>query len=157
MEVLVVCSGNIVRSPFAEGVLRRVLAEKGVKTVIGGSAGTLGIEGAPADPVAVRLARERGFDLSAHRSRGLHVRDVGRADLIVCMEEHHASAVIQLDGAADPRTRLLSEFESVRNDAGGTGIDDPVGRTIEKYQACFRRIDRCVTNLAFDLKYRRVG
>jgi protein-tyrosine phosphatase len=157
MEVLFVCSGNIVRSPFAEGLLRRILAQIGVRTVIIGSAGTLGIEGAPADPVAVRLARERGFDLGPHRSRGLQGRDVDRADLIVCMEEHHASSVIELDAGAEPRTRLLSDFEGVRDEGAGDGIDDPVGRAIENYRQCFQRIDRCVTNLAFDLKYRRVG
>ena len=156
MEVLILCSGNIVRSPFAEGLLRKILGDIGVKDVLVSSAGTLGIEGQPADPESVRLARERGFDLRAHRSRGLQMRDVSRADLIVCMEASHARRVKQIDPSAASRVKLLTEFETESERAPSADVIDPIGGDREAFRSCFELIERCIVNLAFNLKYRYV-
>src|SRR5882672_8016968 len=104
------------RSPFAEGCLRKVLADIGVRGIEVSSAGTLGIEGSLADASARTIALDRGFDLQAHRSRGLTARDLARADLIVVMEEAHRTRVAELDAAAAGRTRLVREYEK---DGGG--------------------------------------
>lgn len=154
MEVLFVCSGNIIRSPLAAGLLKKILADIGVKTVIVSSAGTLGLEGLPADREAIRIARERGYELREHRSRGLSARDVERADLILVMETSHLRTVGAIEPSAAPRTKLLTEFE-----AGGEGSEafeviDPIGGSRAVFLECFEVIDRCVVNLAFDLKYR---
>lgn len=152
MEILVLCSGNIHRSPAAEGLLRKILGDIGVRNVVVSSAGTLRIEGEPASPEAIRLGQTRGFDLTKHRSRGVSGRILERADLIVVMEQAHLREVSEIDPAAGARTRLLTEY-----DPGGRGaydIMDPVGGKPEDFERCFEIIDRCVVNLAFDLKYR---
>lgn len=156
MEILFVCSGNIMRSPFAEGCLRKVIADIGVHSVEIASAGTLGIEGRPADPAARTLALERGFDLQSHRSHGLTVRDLARADVIVVMEQAHKDHIEALDAAAAGRTRLVREYES---DGAGhrqvADLDDPIGAPREAIVACMDVLERCVQNLAFRLKHGR--
>lgn len=154
MEILVLCSGNIVRSPLAKGLLRKILDDIGVSDVVVASAGTLGIEGGAAHPEAVRLARERGFDLSRHRSRGVTAQGLQRADMIVVMEEAHARKVREIDPSAAGRTKLLTEFEAGREGASVYDVFDPIDGGREDFETCFRLIDRCIVNLAFELKYR---
>ena len=154
MEVLFVCSGNIVRSPLAEGLLRKILADIAVKGVVVASRGTLGIEGQPADPEAVRLARERGFELRTHRSRGLTEPDVSRADMIVVMEQAHLRALREIDPAAPGRARLLREFDPEHSATSPPDLGDPFGAGREALRSCYAILERCVINLAFHLKYR---
>ena len=154
MEVLIVCSGNIIRSPLAAGLLVKTLDEIGVKGVIVSSAGTLGIDGHPADPEAVRIARGCGFDLRTHRSRPLTARDVARADLIVGMEEAHVRAIVGLDPSAASRASILTEFDGSEKKGKGWDIIDPIGGPRDAFETCFSVIERCVENLAFRLKYR---
>src|SRR6266542_2985353 len=68
-NVLIVCVGNICRSPMAEGLLRaRFVGHRRARIE---SAGLAALEGRPADPIAVELLAERGIDISAHRARQL--------------------------------------------------------------------------------------
>ena len=67
MKALVVCSGNICRSPMVEAYLRHRLARSGLSHVVVSSAGTLGIQGAPASPEAIVAMEEIGIDLTACR------------------------------------------------------------------------------------------
>jgi protein-tyrosine phosphatase len=87
--VLFVCTGNICRSPTAEGVLRH-LAEKMNVAVRVESAGTHDYHvGNPPDPRAQKHARGRGYDLSAQRARQLRRRDFEEFDLLVAMDRSH--------------------------------------------------------------------
>lgn len=87
-KVLMVCMGNICRSPTAEGVLRHKLREAGVAAlVVVDSAGTHGYHtGEPPDERAVRHARQRGYDLSALRARQITAADFERFDLLLAMD-----------------------------------------------------------------------
>jgi protein-tyrosine phosphatase len=88
-KVLFVCTGNICRSPTAEGVLRR-LAEKMNIPVQVESAGTHDYHvGNPPDARAQKHARGRGYDLSAQRARQLRRRDFEEFDLLVAMDRGH--------------------------------------------------------------------
>jgi protein-tyrosine phosphatase len=87
-SVLMVCMGNICRSPTAEGVLRHVVAQAGLQDAIHvDSAGTLDYHvGSPPDERSSRHAHQRGYDLSALRARQVHARDFERFDLILAMD-----------------------------------------------------------------------
>jgi protein-tyrosine-phosphatase len=110
-SILVVCTGNICRSPIAEGLLKAELARRfgdGAPRVT--SAGTAGWEGSPATPEGVAAAAELGVDISGHRARKVRGELLREADLIVCMAgEHRDRLSVQLPELAG-RTFTLKEL-----------------------------------------------
>jgi protein-tyrosine phosphatase len=112
-RVLFVCTGNICRSPTAEGVFRSLVERAGLADRIGAdSAGTHGYHvGEPPDPRTRAAASARGYDLSGLRARRIAREDFGRFDLVLAMDrDHHAI----LDRFAPPtgrhKLRMLMEF-----------------------------------------------
>lgn len=101
MRILFVCTGNICRSPSAEGVLRAKLQAHGLaETVTVASCGTHGYHrGDPPDVRAIRVGRARGYDLDRQRARAWCAADADGFDLIVTAEEHHARWVRDRLGA----------------------------------------------------------
>ncbi|HEX6268441.1 MAG TPA: low molecular weight protein-tyrosine-phosphatase [Burkholderiales bacterium] len=88
-KVLFVCTGNICRSPTAEGVLRHLSKQLGVEVHVE-SAGTHDYHvGSAPDRRALRHAQGRGYDLSGQRARQLRKRDFAEFDLIVAMDRGH--------------------------------------------------------------------
>ena len=87
-SVLMVCMGNICRSPTAEGVLRHLVHEAGLQDAVQiDSAGTLDYHvGAPPDDRSQHHANLRGYDLSSLRARQVSARDFERFDLILAMD-----------------------------------------------------------------------
>lgn len=109
-SILVVCTGNVCRSPIAEGMLRFALEARlaeGAPDVA--SAGTMGWTGSGADPSSIRAAAEHGVDISAHRARELSETDIARATLILGMAEEHTRAVVGRVPEAEGRTFTLKE------------------------------------------------
>src|SRR5512138_3721178 len=96
MKVLFVCTGNICRSPLAEGILREKFNNYGIKGVVD-SAGfeTFHIGDMP-DERARRVAREHGIDISAHSARLFSVKDFDRFDKICVMDKWHYQNVMRL-------------------------------------------------------------
>jgi protein-tyrosine phosphatase len=91
VRVLMVCTGNICRSPTAEGVLRAKLAKAGLQgRVLVDSAGTHGYHTAePPDQRAVRHAAQRGYDIGALRARPVVPEDFARHHWLLAMDEGH--------------------------------------------------------------------
>lgn len=109
--VLVVCTGNVCRSPIAEGVLRSLFEDRfGDAAPSVSSSGTGGWVGSRADPSSVAVAHELGIDISAHRARRLEARDVGDATLVVAMAIEHREAVADLGPGAAAKTFTLKEL-----------------------------------------------
>lgn len=139
-RVLLVCTGNVCRSPMAEAIMRRELAEMGREDFEVTSAGTGAWEGAPASEGAYLVALEQGLDLSAHRARLLTRELVQQADIILTMARHHRSRVEELGG--DGRTYLLGEY------AGKSGpeaeISDPFGGELEVYRRTFEQLEELI-------------
>jgi len=116
-SILVVCSGNICRSPVAEGLLRRGVQRRfgaGAPEVT--SAGTIGLEGSSATPESVQAASERGVDISMHLARRLTDTMVERADLVVCMAAEHRVEIEERVPAAADRTFTLKELTRLLED-----------------------------------------
>lgn len=131
--VLYVCSGNTCRSPMAEGITRKLLADrlgvpeselekKGLNVV---SAGSFAMAGARAAAPAVEVLRPLGVDLSRHRSRPLTVELIHQADVIYAMSRAHAAAVKALVPTSADKVVTL-------NPAGD--VDDPIGGDVGTYQ-----------------------
>src|SRR5262245_22693993 len=95
-RILFVCMGNICRSPTAEGVFRKLLAERAPELDVEiDSAGTHGFhDGAPPDPRACRAAERRGVDLKPLRARRVIERDFERFELVLAMDEQNREVLL---------------------------------------------------------------
>lgn len=132
-SVLFVCSGNICRSPTADGLMRHMLREVGLaERVRVDSCGTGGWHvGDPPSRLAVEKAKERGYDLSMLRARQLSPRDFEEFDLILAMDDGHMS---QLTRAAPKGARAkLAMFLEADAAAGRTEVPDPYYGGAEEY------------------------
>lgn len=150
--MLLVCSGNTCRSPMAEVLARKVLAEDkgmgidqlenaGIRVL---SAGTSAASGMPATDEAVQVMKQLGLDLSTHRSRSLSAEMIRDADVVYCMTESHRQGVLSLVPDARHKVEML--------DPAGD-IADPYGSDVTTYARCAEVIRR---RLAQRLKEQQV-
>jgi protein-tyrosine phosphatase len=112
-SVLFVCTGNICRSPTAEGIFRKHVEDAGLAHVItADSAGTHGYHvGEAPDPRTVAAAKERGYDLSRLRARRVAKDDFHRFDLLVAMDADHRTILARLaPPSAGHKLRMMMEF-----------------------------------------------
>jgi protein-tyrosine phosphatase len=97
-RVLLVCTGNICRSPTAEGVLRTRASARGLGARL--EVDSAGIEGYHAgeapDRRSVRAAATRGYDLSGLRARAVVPQDFARFDLLLGMDDGHVAALLRM-------------------------------------------------------------
>jgi protein-tyrosine phosphatase len=112
-RVLFVCMGNICRSPTAEGVFRKLVAERAPDLDIEiDSAGTHGYhQGAPPDPRARRAAERRGVDLASLRARRVVGTDFAYFELVLAMDEQNLQHLLEeCPSEYRDRVRLFLEF-----------------------------------------------
>jgi protein-tyrosine phosphatase len=124
-RVLFVCTGNICRSPTAEGVLRKLAADAGLAhRIVVDSAGTHGYHvGEAPDARSQTHARRRGYDLSKLRARRFTREDFDAFDLILAMDrEHHAVLARLAPSSAGQKLRMMREFA---RRLGGDEVPDP--------------------------------
>jgi len=140
-SIVVVCHGNICRSPFAAGLLARALGPAG--TVVA-SAGFVGPgRGAPAEG-SIAAAR-RGIDLSAHRSQLLTPVLAAEAHLIVVMDARQQRTVCERFGRAPSDVIVLGDLDPQA--IVTRAIHDPVDQPLEAFEQSYARIERCVEAL----------
>ncbi len=127
LRILMVCTGNICRSPTAEGVLRHKLAQAGLGAVVQvGSAGTQGYHTAePPDPRAVRAAATRGYDLARLRARPLRPDDFERFDVLLAMDQGHLEWLHKRRPPAATRSQLGLLMPLARRHPGVKEVPDP--------------------------------
>src|ERR1039457_1467434 len=142
--VLFVCTGNVCRSPMAEGIFRQAVQGRGNYRVI--SAGLGAMHGQPPSAFAVQAVKELGMDISALRSRMLTPELVQQADYIFGMTHSHVDTVMLLYPQAAEKTFLLREFDETL-DTFEKDISDPIGGSYEGYLNCRDQIEQGIVSL----------
>jgi protein-tyrosine phosphatase len=124
--ILIVCTGNICRSPMAEGLLRyRLAARPGVSVA---SAGVGALVAHPADPYAVEVMRQRGIDISGHRGRQIDHAALVDHGLVLVMERAHLEWISLRFPMARGRVFLLGHWQ------GGKEVPDPYQQTRQAFE-----------------------
>jgi len=134
LRVVFVCTGNICRSPTAEGVLRQMAAERGLADQI--EVASAGLEdwhaGAPPDPRSQAHARQRGCDLSALRAQHFSPKDFDTHDLVIALDAVHHTQLLRMCPPARRHTLKRAADFSARVSAGG--VPDPYYGTAADFE-----------------------
>jgi len=136
MRLLFVCTGNTCRSPLAEGIARRLIADRRLTDLEVSSSGTSAWPDAPASDGSLLVALEHEIDLGDHRARQLSPEIVLNADLILAMGPHHLDRVEALGGS--DRSWLLTAYAS--SSRTGRAVSDPFGGDLDVYRATFAEL-----------------
>jgi protein-tyrosine phosphatase len=144
-NVLFVCTGNICRSAFAQGLFTKLATEKGLTGVSADSAGLLALPDNSATHLAQRVAVEYGVDLTKHRAKSISKDLVTRSDLILVMEKSHETALLAAFPEATGKVLFLRHF--ARYGSRRRGISDPYGLAYDAYRFCFLDIEDPVCGL----------
>lgn len=131
-SILVVCEGNICRSPMAAALLAHALPRAVVS-----SRGLRAVTGAPAHPDAATLMRQRGLDLGSHRAVQLTPADCQAADLVLAMDTAQRRHLECLCPVAHGRIFRIGEYI-------GRNVPDPYNRPMAAFREALELIDRSI-------------
>lgn len=119
MRILMVCLGNICRSPLADGVLRHKIASNNIQNVVVDSAGTSGYHnGQSPDERMIKTAKSKGIDISYLTSRKFETYDFDEFDIIYVMDDANYVDVTNMASSEEEASKvryLLSEIDGVNN------------------------------------------
>ena len=138
-NLLVVCVGNICRSPMAEGLFASALQQSVQAGMKIESAGIGAPVGRPADPIALELMAEKGIDISGHRARQLDFDLVYNCDLLLVMESWHKDEILRFFPAAQGKVHLLCEEDK-------SDIIDPYRGSRKTFEGSLNNIEKGVSN-----------
>jgi len=141
---LFVCTGNICRSPMAEGLFRN--ATQGRNDYRAVSAGLGAADGLPPSTYSVQAMKELGVDISRQRSQMLTADLVKHADYIFGMTHSHVDTITLLYPQAAEKTFLLREFDETL-DPFEKDISDPIGGSYDVYLSCRDQIEQGIASL----------
>lgn len=142
--LLVVCAGNVCRSPYLEAVLKRDLPNARIA-----SAGFVRFD-RPVPGYALAVSAKRGIDLSSFRSNTLLPHRARTADLIVVMEEEQARYLTAYAGVQRGRIIIAGDLDPMTSPT--RSIEDPWNKSMDVFESTFNRLDRCGATLTQLLK-----
>lgn len=149
-----VCTGNSCRSPMAEAIFRKMLADSlrtGVEQLpdhgfIVQSAGLAASDGAPAASFAQEVVQEYGTTLEDHAAQTLTPQMIQFSDRILVMTREHRAAILSMWPEASGKTAVLG---------GRSDISDPIGGSVDQYRRCAGQIATHLQQILNDIKSRK--
>ncbi|UAN64711.1 protein tyrosine phosphatase [Serratia sp. JSRIV006] len=129
-SILVVCVGNICRSPTGERLLKQVLPDKKIS-----SAGLGALVGKPADATATDVAKNHSLSLEGHQGKQLTGKMCREYDLILVMEKGHIDGVCRLAPEVRGKTMLFGHWLNQRE------IADPYRQSRESFEFVYQLLD----------------
>ncbi len=145
-RVLVLCDGNICRSPFVEHLLRARLTAAADQAIVVESAGLRAALGHPAPPLARAAAARHGVDLSPHRSQPVTPALVAGADLILVMDLDQRARLIAAHPGVAEKVVLMARFDPER--IASPEVPDPVFGDARTFDRVYARLIRATDLLA---------
>lgn len=130
-SILVVCTGNICRSPIGERVLRKLLPGRRID-----SAGTSALVNYPADASAVEVAGKHGLSLEGHSGRQFTAKLGREYELILVMEKEHLNKISSIAPELRGKTMLYGHWLNQRD------IPDPYRKSNEAFESVFQLIEK---------------
>ena len=140
-HILIVCTGNICRSPMAEGLIKDMLSKAMQARISVSSAGTHAIHGNQASDFAVEVMQDYGVDIAGHRARVLSKPMLKQADLVLVMEKNHLNYIRFMSFFSMKKVCRISEFDK---NAEPYDLPDPIGGDIEQYRATALLLKTCL-------------
>jgi protein-tyrosine phosphatase len=134
-RVLVVCVGNICRSPIAEFVFRHRLANDRITVE---SAGLAALVGNPVDPLAEAVLAEHGLTAASHIARQVSPALIDAADIVLVMDKRHVSAIHAQAPHARGKTFLLGRWQ------GDRAVPDPYGKPKAEFSRTYDMVGEAV-------------
>lgn len=148
-RIIFVCTGNVCRSPMAEGILKARFASINRSDIIVSSMGIYGLDRKPASDLARQVCAENGIDISRHISRQLDFDEIKESRLILTLEMAHKNFILLFFKNLMERVFLLGCWPGEDSQKGN--IKDPMGGSLKDYRKAFQiiagHIDRILPDL----------
>lgn len=155
-QVLLICTGNTCRTPMAEGILKKLLAEQGAQMVHVKSAGIGAMDGMPASFIGVSVSRMHEVNIMHHRSQQVTKKLMDKSDLVLVMAENHMNYMREKFPQHMNKVHLLKNFEN-DDPPEDPNVFDPIGGDAELYEEVFlgleeemKRITTHIINSSMD-------
>ncbi len=138
--ILIVCTGNICRSPMGEGIIQKMIPEDIKQNVYVASAGTFAYEGYPASGSSVIVCSRNDINISNHRSRPVTEELLEKMDVVLTMEQYHKNWIGENFPGSAGKTHTLKGFLH-KSYTGFPDVKDPIGADISEYKTIYIEIE----------------
>lgn len=151
MKILLVCLGNICRSPMAEGLLRHKAAERGMK-IVTDSAGTIGAHAGEApDPRAQEAMRRHGLEIGDLRARQFMPTDFERFDLLLAMDRNNLKDMRKIAPDATLANKGCALMDHATQHAE-RDVPDPYWGDAKDYEHVYALLNDAIEGLLDDIQ-----
>ncbi|WED20605.1 low molecular weight phosphotyrosine protein phosphatase [Vibrio sp. JC009] len=140
-SILVICAGNICRSPYGEFRLKALLPGKKI-TSAGVATKISNLQDKPADILAIEVAGEFNADITEHRAKQVTQELVDEYDLILCMERNQLEKLCELHPTARHKSFVFGHW------VGSSTIEDPYQKDVHAFRQAFTNIDNAAESWA---------